>query len=349
MTISVVIPAFNEEANVPLLHERLTAVLGRCADDHELVFVDDASTDGTLAALRRLAASDPRVRFVSLSRNFGHEIAVAAGLDLARGDAVVIIDADLQDPPELIERMIERWRAGAHVVYAQRRRRRGDSARKRAVIFSFYRLLRLASEIDIPPDTGNFRLIDRRVADVVRACRENPRFLRGLVPWVGFRQEAVLFDRDPRHAGKTSNSLGQMVRLAFEGLCSFSLLPLRFSAWIGAGAIALAVILALVVVLEKIFFNTPEIPRGFAFLACVILFIGGVQLFMLGTLATYVGYIFRNVQNRPLYIVAESSPPPFPSPTSDATTDPRVQRILGRTGAPPEIVTRPLAPESVRG
>jgi glycosyltransferase involved in cell wall biosynthesis len=339
--LSVVIPTFNEEPNLALLHRRLTAVLSGCANDHELIFVDDCSTDGTLSGLRQLAAADRRVRFISFSRNFGHEIAVAAGIDRAFGDAVVIIDADLQDPPELIEEMTQRWRAGAHVVYAQRRHRRGDSVLKRSIIFLFYRLLGRLSEIAIPPDTGNFRLIDRRVADVVRSCRENPRFLRGLVPWAGFRQEAVQFDRDERHAGKTSNSLGQMVRLAFEGLCSFSLVPLRFSTWIGAGAIALSIILAVVVVLEKIFFNTPEIPRGFAFLACVMLFIGGVQLFMLGMLATYIGYIFKNVQQRPLYVIASSSDDPAaPSATADT-------RVVVRTVTAADL--SPHATESVRG
>lgn len=307
MKLSVVIPAYNEEQNLPVLHERLTRVLEQCADEHEIIFVNDHSRDGTLDVLRRLAAADPRVRYVSFSRNFGHEIAVAAGMDRAEGDAVVIMDADLQDPPELIAQLVERWRDGVQVAYAQRRSRAGDPLLKRAAIYVFYRLLGRIAEIDIPLDTGNYRLMDRRVVEVVRSCRENPRYVRGLVPWAGFRQEPVLFDRDARHAGQTNYSVSRLFRLAFDGICSFSLVPLKASTWLGTAAIGLSLLLTLAVVLERIFVNSDDVPRGFAFLACIILFIGGVQLFMLGMLATYVGYIFKNVQQRPMYIVAEES------------------------------------------
>jgi dolichol-phosphate mannosyltransferase len=299
------------------LHGRLSETASACCDELELIFVDDGSTDGTLAALRRLGAADPRVRYLSLSRNFGHEVAVAAGLDRADGDTVVLIDADLQDPPELIGKMVERWRAGAMVVYAQRTRRRGDRLAKRTAIYFFYRLLGRISEVPIPLDTGNFRLMDRRVVEVVKACRENPRFVRGLVPWAGFRQEALPYDRDPRHAGETGYGLVKLVRLAFDGICSFSMVPLRLSTWLGAAVILLSVLLTTYVVVERLVLTPPTapgapatslgVPRGFAFLACVMLFLGGVQLFMLGMLATYVGYIFKNVQGRPMYVVAEES------------------------------------------
>lgn len=330
MKLSAVIPAYNEEKNLPLLHQRLTAVLERCAEDHEIVFVNDHSRDGTLRVLRELAAADPRVRYLSFSRNFGHEMAVAAGMDAAVGDAVVVMDADLQDPPELIEQLVTRWREGVHVAYAQRRSRRGDPILKRLAIYVFYRVLGRIAEIDIPLDTGNYRLMDRRVVDIVKSCPENPRFMRGLVPWAGYRQEPVFFDRDPRHAGETNYSVTRLFRLAFDGICSFSMVPLRMSTWFGSAVIGLSLLLALVVVVDKLFFNT-DAPRGFAFLACVILFTAGVQLFMLGMLSTYVGYIFKNVQRRPMYVVAEQSGDPLHAPTA------------GANGQAPQVVVRQRA------
>lgn len=310
MKLSAVIPAYNEEKNLPTLHKRLSEVLSSCAEDYEMVFINDHSRDGTLAVLRQLANQDHRVRYLSFSRNFGHEMAVAAGMDRATGDAVVVMDADLQDPPELIAKLVERWRDGVHVAYAQRRSRSGDPLLKRAAIFVFYRVLGRIAEIDIPLDTGNYRLMDRRVVDIVKSCPENPRFMRGLVPWAGFRQEPVFFDRDARLAGETNYSVTRLFRLAFDGICSFSLVPLRMSMWIGSAAIGLSALLSLVVVLDWIFRDSSTVPRGFAFLACVVLFTGGVQLFMLGMLSTYVGYIFKNVQKRPMYIVAEESAAP---------------------------------------
>ncbi len=311
MKLAVVIPAYNEEKNLDALHARLTAVLERCADDHELLFVNDGSRDATLDGLRRLAAADARVRYISLSRNFGHEVAVAAGLDHADADATVLIDADLQDPPELIAQMVERWKGGSanggsDVVYAQRRRRRGDSIPKKLSIFVYYRLFSKISEIDIPLDTGNFRLMDRRVVEALRQCRENPRYVRGLVSWVGFKQEPLLFDRDARHAGTTQYGFRKLVKLAWDGVCSFSLAPLRAAVYLGTGVIGLSAIGTLVVILDKLFWH-PDVPRGFAFLACGMFFIGGVQLFMLGMLAQYVGYVFKNVQNRPMYFIGEQN------------------------------------------
>lgn len=343
MKISAVIPAYNEEQNLPLLHKRLTAVLERCAEEHEIVFVNDHSRDGTLRVLRELAAADPRVRYLSFSRNFGHEMAVAAGMDAAVGDAVIVMDADLQDPPELIEQLVARWRDGVHVAYAQRRSRRGDPILKRLAIYIFYRLLGRIAEIDIPLDTGNYRLMDRRVVDIVKSCPENPRFMRGLVPWAGYRQEPVFFDRDPRHAGETNYSVTRLFRLAFDGICSFSMVPLRMSTWFGSAVIGLSLLLAIVVVLERLFVNSADVPRGFAFLACVILFTAGVQLFMLGMLSTYVGYIFKNVQRRPMYVVAERS--------EDARRpDPPSAGDNGQ--AAPEVIVRPrsgAAAEPARG
>jgi dolichol-phosphate mannosyltransferase len=339
--LSVVIPAFNEEKNLEMLHARLTAVLERCVPsvgDFELIFVNDGSRDGTLEGLRRLAERDSRVKFLSFSRNFGHETAVAAGLDRADGDAAVLIDADLQDPPELIEQMVARWKEGVQVVYAQRRTRSGDSIAKKIAIYFFYRTLGRISEIDIPLDTGNFRLMDRRVVEVVRACRENPRFVRGLVPWAGFRQEPLLFDRDPRHAGETGYGFFKLARLALDGICSFSQMPLRMASWVGGVVIALSVLLTLLVIGERIFLNS-DIPRGFAFLACAVFFMGGVQLFMLGALAQYVGYIFKNVQNRPMYIVADEGGFAIRGPIVGPT--PGAQGFRPEHGAPARVVVRP--------
>lgn len=302
MKISVVVPTYNEEGNLPQLHARLTKALEACGCDHEIIYVDDGSRDGSLRILRELGASDPRAKFLSMSRNFGHEVAVAAGLDRAEGDAVVLIDADLQDPPELIKDMVDRWRAGIDVVYARRRRRKDPIAKKIAIFF-FYRLLRRISEIEIPLDTGNFRVMDRRVVEAVKNCRENPRFIRGIVSWVGFKQEEFLYDRHERHAGETGYGFRKLAKLALDGICSFSLAPLRMTAGLGAGVIVLSVIGMMVVIVGKLM--DPATPRGFAFLACVVLFTGGVQLFMLGMLAQYTGYILKNVQRRPMYFIAE--------------------------------------------
>lgn len=310
LKLCVVIPAYNEEKNLPVLLARLTPVLERVTDDHEVLFVNDGSRDATLQVLRELGERDHRVRYLSLSRNFGHEIAVAAGIDRAgeRGaDAVVLMDADLQDPPELIERMVERWRQGIKVIYAKRRSRRGDPLFKRAAIYVFYRLLGRISDIDIPLDTGNFRLMDKRVVEVVRSCRENPRFVRGLVPWAGFSQEALEFDRDPRHAGTTGYGFFKLAKLALDGICSFSQAPLRAATWMGGTVVGLSLLLTALVIVERLVYNGENIPRGFAFLACAIFFTGGVQLVMLGMLAQYVGYIFTNVQGRPLYVIAEQT------------------------------------------
>lgn len=305
MHLSVVVPAYNEQDNLAPLHARLARVLAGLADTHEIVFVNDGSSDGTGRVLRELAASDPAVRVVEFSRNFGHEAASTAGLDRASGDAVVLIDADLQDPPEVIADLVARWRAGAHVVYARRRHRPGESPIKRGTAWLFYRVLRRLSSVEIPPDTGDFRLMDRRVVDAVRQCRENPRFVRGLVSWVGFRQEAVLYDREARHAGETKYGLLKLLKLSMEAISSFSLVPLRLTIWLGLGVVALSLVLALTVAAQRLFFDT-RMLEGYALLACGLFFLGGVQLTMLGILAHYLGQVFLHTQNRPMYIVAET-------------------------------------------
>ena len=306
--VSVVVPAFNEADNLALLHARIAAVLDACAAsghvrDWELVLINDGSRDGTLDVMRDLARRDARVKFISLSRNFGHELATTAGLDHAQGDAVVLIDADLQDPPEVIADMLAMWRRGTDVVYAQRRQREGETLFKKASAFIFYRLLHKVSEVQIPRDTGDFRLMDRRVVLALREIRENPRFIRGLVSWVGFRQEPLLYDRDARHAGETKYNFRKLLRLSFEALCAFSLTPLRSMIWIGLFVTALSLAVTAMVVVQKLLFKMPF--EGYAMLACGVFFLGGVQLTLLGMLAWYVGIIHKTVQNRPLYIVGE--------------------------------------------
>lgn len=310
MKLSIVVPVYNEEPNLRLLHQRLSAVAAGCGDDYEIVFVNDGSADGSLAIMKELAAADPHVRFVSFSRNFGHEMASSAGLDRSTGDAVVLIDADLQDPPELIPEMIAKWKSGVDVVYARRARRDGETAFKKATSWLFYRLLNKLTDVYIPPDTGDFRLMDRKVVDAVALCRENPRFVRGLVSWVGYRQDAIFYHRAERHAGETKYNVIKLIKLSWEAVCSFSLIPLRIMMWLGAIVTAISVGLTIHVAIAKIFRGIT--PQGYALLACGMFFLSGIQLIMLGFLAQYVGHIFRHTQKRPLYIIGEESQP---SPT----------------------------------
>jgi dolichol-phosphate mannosyltransferase len=312
MKLSIVVPACNEEENLRVLHARLTRAALDAADSHEIIFVDDGSRDRSLHVVRELAREDPRVRYLSFSRNFGHEIASTAGLDRATGDTVVLIDADLQDPPELIPQMVQRWREGAHVVFAQRRARAGEPLLRRAAAYAFYRAIRLLTDVDIPRDTGDFRLMDRRVVDAFRQCRENPRFVRGLVSWVGFRQVALPYDRDERHAGRSNYSLRTLLRLSFDAATAFSLRPLKLMTWFGAlvAVASLVLVLPLMLARARTSFDSAE-----SLLACGLFFMGGVQLVMLGVIAHYLAKVFQHAQGRPMYIVAEESPAPSPPPS----------------------------------
>jgi dolichol-phosphate mannosyltransferase len=301
--LSVVAPLYNEEGNVAELVRRLRAAAdGANVDGYELVFVDDGSKDRTLELLRAHAAVDPRIVVVQLSRNFGHQLAATAGLDLARGDAVVLIDADLQDPPELIPAMIDRWREGYDVVYAVRRSRAGESAFKRFTARLFYRITNRLTKVSIPVDTGDFRLMSRRVVDALKSIRERHRFIRGLVSWVGFRQTAIEYDRDARFSGSSKYPISKMLRFAIDGITSFSDIPLRFASYLGFIVSAVAFVVAVVEILIRIFtgYNLP----GYTSLIFAILFLGGVQLIGIGILGEYIGRIHDEIKGRPLYVVA---------------------------------------------
>ena len=302
--VSVVVPCFNEEEVIQATYRRLIEVLGSMTDtDFEFVFVDDGSRDHTPAILRALQASDQRVRAVLFSRNFGHQMAVTAGVEHTSGDAVVLIDADLQDPPEVIQEMISLWRRGVDVAYGTRAGREGESALKLWTAKKFYRFINQISDTTIPLDTGDFRLMDRKVVDAFLNMPERDRFVRGMIAWLGFRQEAVQYKRAARFAGETKYPWRKMIRFALDGVLSFSLAPLRLAIWLGfatAGTAVLGMIYALLVRL----FTSAWVP-GWTLLFIACLSIGGVQLVCIGAVGEYVGRIYGEVKKRPLYIVRE--------------------------------------------
>lgn len=300
--LSVVVPVFNEEENIPELYRRLRAVLPQVVQEWEILFVDDGSRDRSWELIRALAAQDPRVRGLRFSRNFGHQMAFAAGLDHARGQAVVIMDADLQDPPELIPELVAKHREGYEVVYAVRVARHGETAFKKLTAKLFYRLLARITAVQIPLDTGDFRLMGPRAVEAFRRLPERHRFTRGLVAWLGFPQTGVPYERAPRHAGTTKYPLRKMLRFALDAITSFSHLPLQLATWLGFVVSAFAFFYILVVLALKLAgISWP----GYTSLMAAILFLGGVQLLMVGLLGEYVGRIYDEVKHRPLYLVAE--------------------------------------------
>jgi dolichol-phosphate mannosyltransferase len=302
--LSAVIPLYNEEANVVELLRRVHDVLNRLrgVDDYEVVCVDDGSRDATLAGLRALLPTYPKLIIVSLSRNFGHQLAATAGLDVARGEAVVLMDGDLQDPPELIEQFLEKYREGYDVVYATRRSRKGESTFKLFTARAFYRITRRLTNVSIPVDTGDFRLMSRRVVEALKQTPERHRFLRGLVSWVGFKQTGVPYDRDARFAGITKYPFSKMLRFAFDGITAFSEIPLRFASYFGFCVSIAAFVVAGIEILIKIFtgYNLP----GYTSTIFAVLFLGGVQLIGIGILGEYIGRIYDQVKGRPLYFIA---------------------------------------------
>lgn len=302
--LSAVLPIFNEETTIPELYRRLTCVLESAGESYELIFINDGSSDQSFRLLYELAVQDKRVKVVNFSRNFGHQVAITAGLDYSQGQAVIVMDADLQDPPEVIPSLIERWRDGYDVVYAVRSERQGEGILKRGTAALFYRLLRRLSKVEIPPDTGDFRLMSRRAVESLRTLRERHRFVRGLSSWIGFRQTAVPFVRDARYAGKTKYPFKKMVKFAFDGITSFSFAPLQFATYLGFGASAVSFCYILYAIGIKLF--TDKSIAGWASLIVAVLFIGGVQLITLGIIGEYIGRIYEEIKQRPLYIVADA-------------------------------------------
>jgi dolichol-phosphate mannosyltransferase len=305
MKYSVIIPVYNEEENVYALYERLTGVMEKLSPDFELVFINDGSRDKTFPLVKALSVNDNRVKYINLSRNFGHQIAVSAGLDACLGDRVVIIDADLQDPPELIAEMDQKMNDGFQVVYARRRKRQGESVSKLLTARLFYRLLANIASIDIPLDTGDFRIMDRKVVNVLKAMPEQNKFLRGQISWIGFRQTFVEYDRSERHGGKTGYTYAKMFRFALDGITSFSDAPLRLASWMGFVVSGFA-FLALIYAFWGKFVLHQSVP-GWASIIVSVLFLGGIQLLSLGFIGEYLSRISANVKQRPLYIVDETN------------------------------------------
>jgi len=300
--LSVVIPAYNEESNVATMYERVVVALDDVVDGLEILYVDDGSADTTWERVAELAAADPRVRGLRFARNFGHQAALTAGVDAARGKAVVIIDGDLQDPPEVIPEMVARWREGFEVVYGQREGREGETWFKLATAKLFYRILRGITNVEIPVDTGDFRLMGPRAVEAFRALPERNRFIRGLVSWIGFPQVAVRYTRRAREVGETKFPVRRMLRFALDGITSFSFFPLRIATWTGF-AVSLFAFLYIVVVLVLKVAGVSWL--GYTSLMAAILFLGGVQLLMIGIIGEYLGRIFDEVKRRPLYLIGE--------------------------------------------
>lgn len=304
ITLSVIAPIYNEVDSIPELHGRIRQVMEGMGEPWELILIDDGSTDGSTDRIRHLAKTDPHIRPVIFARNFGHQIAVTAGLDYSRGQAVIIIDADLQDPPEIIPDLVAKWRQGHEVVYAVRRQRKGETWFKRVTASLFYRLIYRITDVDIPLDTGDFRLLDRQVVDALGSMRERHRFLRGMSSWVGYRQVGVAYDRDARFAGETKYNLRKMVAFALNAVTSFSYFPLQLATYFGfacAGlsAVAIPIVIALRLMGNQAFF-------GQATTLIAVLFLGGVQLISLGILGEYLGRLYDEAKGRPLYITREA-------------------------------------------
>jgi dolichol-phosphate mannosyltransferase len=303
-SLSIVVPCFNEEACLPELHARLTrAAVAAAGEDYEIVLVNDGSRDGSWAMMEALAGSDPRLVAINLSRNHGHQLALTAGLDLCSGARILIIDADLQDPPELLPEMIaEMEKREADVVYAVRRARAGETAFKRGTAKLFYRLLSRLAEIEIPLDTGDFRLMSRRALDALLALPEQSRFIRGMVAWVGFRQVPIVYDRAQRHAGETKYPLGRMMRFALDAVTGFSTAPLRMASHVGMWLVVASILLLIYIAIG---FVTGTAIQGWTSLMLVVVVLGAVQMFVLGMIGEYLGRLYVEAKKRPLYIVSD--------------------------------------------
>ncbi|RRD25671.1 glycosyltransferase [Brucellaceae bacterium VT-16-1752] len=301
--LSVVVPCYNEEDGLPELYRRVTAICREhVGDAYELVLVNDGSRDKTWAVMCALTERDKRVVAVNLSRNHGHQLALSAGLELSRGDRILVLDADLQDPPELMPKMMERMDAGCDVVFGQRIKRDGETVFKKASAFVFYRLLNKIVDIDIPPDTGDFRLMSRKALDVLISMPEHHRFIRGMVSWIGMRQEAVPYEREARFTGETKYPLNKMIRFAIDAITGFSIWPLRMATYVGLGFGLIEIFLLAYVMIEYFLGHTIE---GWTSLAVIILAVGSVQLFVAGVMGEYIGRLYMEAKGRPLFIIQD--------------------------------------------
>jgi glycosyltransferase involved in cell wall biosynthesis len=302
--LSVIVPFLNEEENLPILHERMAKAMEGQPEDLEIIFIDDGSTDGSARWAAEASRKDPRVKLLRLSRNFGHQIAITAGMDYAEGDAVVIIDADLQDPPEVVIDLLKKWREGYDVVYAVRSQRQGETLMKKFLAATFYRVFHRMANVNVPMDAGDFRLVDRKVIMALREVRELHRFMRGLTCWVGFSQCAVTYERAARHAGTTKYPVWKSLRLAWDAITSFSGVPLRMMMGLGVIVSLGGMILALRMVISKLF-NIAETVPGWTSQMAMMLILGGIQLVCLGLLGQYVSRVFEESKKRPLYFIRE--------------------------------------------
>ena len=305
MEISAIVPSYNEEKNVPLIYKRLTDTLSQISDKYEIIFVNDCSKDSTLSVIKQISEKDSHVKYISFSRNFGHQIAVSAGLDLCKGEAVVIIDADLQDPPELILEMYKKYKEGYKVVYAKRKSREGETWFKKATAKIFYRILAAMTSIEIPVDVGDFRLIDKVVVKHLKNMPEKSKYLRGQISWIGYKQTFVEYHRDARLYGKTNYPLKKMLRLAFDGITAFSDKPLKMASAIGIISAILSLLAIVYALISHFIFDSAV--SGWTSLIISVLFIGGVQLITIGIIGEYIARINNDVRNRPLYIIEEEN------------------------------------------
>jgi len=304
--IGVIIPIFNEEENIQLLHNRLTKVVVSLNVSYELIYVNDGSTDQSFNIIKQLAQTDTNVKYISFSRNFGHQIAVTAGLEKVNSEAVIIIDADLQDPPELIPEMYQKYKEGFQNVYAKRKKRKGESALKLITAKIFYRLLSKITHISIPLDTGDFRLIDKKIVNVLKQMPEQHKFLRGQISWAGFKQTYIEYDREERKGGQTGYTYRKMIRFALDGITSFSNAPLKFATTMGFVVFVISFFLICYALYSKFFLNETTI-KGWTSLMLSVLFIGSVQLLSIGIIGEYISRLSDNVRNRPKYIIEESN------------------------------------------
>ncbi|MCG3167944.1 MAG: putative glycosyltransferase [Bacteroidia bacterium] len=303
--LSVIIPIYNEEGNIPALFERLNSVVSKMDVEKEFLFVNDGSRDNSIALIKALAAKNTFVKYIDFSRNFGHQVAVSAGLDKASGDAIVIIDADLQDPPELILEMYEKMQNGFDVVYAKRRARKGESFLKKFTARMFYRILGRITSVSIPVDTGDFRIMSKQVSDIVKSMPEKEKFLRGQISWVGFEQTFVEYNRDERQAGETGYTYSKMIRFALDGITSFSNFPLKFATGAGFVVSGFSFLMILYALYSRYILKIYE--PGWTSLMLAITFIGGIQLISIGIIGEYISRISANIRNRPLYVIKNTN------------------------------------------